>query len=114
MTIDQIRALTDIIYRALFDRDAAALRIHFGLLPCSTDDVTDDDIRDCMGIEALEALAHIEGAVTTVLQSPPYVSFEEFKKVTRTNIQDTAKVYRQRAHEQGYDLLTGKRKREVK
>lgn len=108
MTTEQIRQLTNIIYRALFDMDAAALRIHFGLPPCSDDDVTDDDIRDCMGIEALEELSFIEDVLATAILNEP-ARFKSYKTVTRTLAQDRARKAKAKAVSAGIELLTGKR-----
>lgn len=83
MTNEEIKQLTDIIYRVLFNADGAALRIQFGLPPADSSDVTDDDLRDEMGTLALEMLGHIEDELATWIDAAPYASMEGYKNMTR-------------------------------
>lgn len=59
---------TDITYSLLFDMDTEALRAHFKLPP----DADHEAIRDCMGIDALRAIALVEESAATKLSPMPF------------------------------------------
>jgi hypothetical protein len=98
MTNEQIRQLTDTIYRALFNADGAALRIELGLPPASLDDPTDDDLRDQMG------------TVASWLVTSPNMSFEFYQDITVSVAAAWAKYAHTKARHDRIDLLTGQKK----
>jgi hypothetical protein len=110
MTNEQIRQLTDTIYRALFNADGAALRIELGLPPASLDDPTDDDLRDQMGTLALEMLGRIEDEVASWLVTSPNMSFEFYQDITVSVAAAWAKYAHTKARHDRIDLLTGQKK----
>lgn len=68
-TGEQVAQLaTDITYSLLFDMDTEALRAHFKLPP----DADHETIRDCMGIDALRAIALVEEGAATKLNPMPF------------------------------------------
>ena len=100
---DPSRILTDIMYKTLFDKDTAELSQHFGVpYPADTQD---NDIRDRMGILALEALIQVEKQMVKV--SWGINSFEQMKIVTRMMSKHYAGIAKQQAEKAGVDLLTG-------
>lgn len=107
MTNEQIRQLTDTIYRALFDADGAALRIRLGLPPAAPDDLTDDDLRDEMGILALETLGKLEDELQRWFNAQPEFDWSFCRAMTRIVSLRHANQAKQQARWNGIDLLTG-------
>lgn len=112
MTNEQIRQLTDTIYRALFDADGAALRIRLGLPPADPDDITDDDLRDEMGDLALEALDRVETFMTKWMTEHRDFVYRRVRIQTRMIAKLEAMRSKAAADVQGVDLLTGQKKDE--
>lgn len=110
MTNEQIRQLTDTIYRALFNADGAALRIRLGLPPASPDDKTDDDLRENMGDLAVETLGNIENEMATWLENSGGVSWSRCRAQTKVVALRHANHAKQLARWDGIDLLTGQKK----
>src|SRR5580765_3168303 len=110
MNADQISALTDVIYLELFDANGAMLRERFGLRPFSEDDTGDDEVRDYMGIEAIQAIMVIEIAITAHLLTAPLASMTLFALAShaRKVARELAYEPRKWAQEKGVELLTGK------
>lgn len=109
MTNEQIRQLTDTIYRALFDADGAALRIRLRLPPAAPDDITDDDLRDEMGELAL---AHI-GLIEDSMSKLHGFLWEDFKATLQNVSQWHGDLAKRQAAKLGIDLLTGQKKDEI-
>jgi hypothetical protein len=110
MTNEQIRQLTDTIYRALFNADGAALRIRLELPPAVPDEITDDDLRDQMGTLALEMLGRVEDEVAIWLETTPNMSFEFYQDITVSVAGAWARYAHTKARHARIDLLTGKKK----
>ena len=107
MTNEQIRQLTDTIYRALFNADGAALRIRLGLPPADPDDKTDDDLREAMGDLAIETLGRIEDETADWLERSGGVSWSRCRAQTKIVALKHASLAQKQARWDGIDLLTG-------
>lgn len=112
MTDDQIRQLTDTIYRALFNADGAALRIRLGLPPVVAGSNSEDDLRDQMGDLAIETLSRIEDEMATWMQANPDQRYSQAAAQTRIVALRHAGLAKNRARWDKIDLLTGKSKDE--
>lgn len=110
MTNEQIKQLTDTIYRVLFNADGAALRIQLGLPPADADDKTDDDLRSQFGDLAIETLGKIEDEMADWLEASGGVSWSRCRAQTKIVARKHASFAQKRAHWDGIDLLTGKKK----
>ena len=102
-----IRTLNDVVYTALFGKDTTALLIYFGLSPLCLRDPDDEDLRDCMGIEALTAIDLIERACTDALDGMGSVSFETARDIVQFHANQIAIEAKATAAGRGIDLLTG-------
>ncbi len=106
MTREQTRILTDIIYKALFGKDTAQLLIHFGLSPMCLSDPDDTDLRDCMGLLALQALVEVESACIQKI-GDRWLPFEKTRGIVQWTADEVAIEAKATAAGRGEDLLTG-------
>ena len=101
-----MRGLTDVIYRALFGMTTWELLKHFGLSAHHMFDDQDNELRDCMGIHALKALAEIESQLTRQFKS--FELMPEQWAVIADNIAALIGAeYEAKAELSGVDFLTG-------
>lgn len=107
MTDEQVRQLTDTIYRAVFNEDGAALRIRLGLPPAVPGDKTDFDLRDVMGDLAVATLGNIEDELATWFSVQEELEWSFFHAMTRLVALRHASRARTQARWEGIDLLTG-------
>ena len=109
MNEDQfIQDVTDTIYMNLFGKTATQMRTELGL--SMVDNIHDDNLRDHMGIQAINALAEVEGAFGSVFASAKGVR-EVQAAVIKLAIYAAQVGNRERAKcdKSGIDFLTGKR-----
>lgn len=105
LTEQGMRDITDQIYLGLFGKTANQLRAQLGL-PLE-DTVDDDNLRDHMGIEALNALAEVEGTLGKALRAfSGTLTTVQAGAVSRELAELVGVDRRKQAAEKGVDFLT--------
>ena len=100
------KRMTDKIYVALFGADGDGLRKRIGL---PLDDTFDDDnLRDHMGVEALQALAEVESACAVMMRANPQWSPDRIIVECGVIARKSAMKWQKQCAENGVDFLRGK------
>lgn len=102
-----IRKLNDIIYISLFGKDTTKLLIYFELSPLNLRDTDDNNLRDCMGQLALEALSAIESRCADEFDKLRKVEWSVVVDMTTHVANEIANEFKSIAAGQGIDLLSG-------
>ena len=101
-----VRRMTDKVYISLFGADGNGLRRQIGLPMGDTFD--DDNLRDHMGVEALQALAEVESACATMMQANPNYSPERIVTESGVIARQAAIKWHKHCADIGVDFLRGK------
>jgi hypothetical protein len=102
------REYSDVLYRALFDMDGAALRITFGLPPAAPSCRLQDTIRQKLGNNAFLAAHFTEEIALTRMRKLNLQTEADIKADLRKVAAQQRRKYRQFSAEDGVDFLTGK------
>lgn len=108
MTDQDIRTLTDLIYVQLFGLNTKQLRQRLGIT--GQDTINDDLLRDAMGVEALEALGHVEGEIARrMLAQPRPLNFRQTAHLVEDCALAEREHFRRLCASKGVDRVTGRK-----